>query len=87
MKTFCLSFNEATWRNVPACVQISASQCNVSLAGAADEHGCVMLRVRAHRRGLMSEPVKACSRFGEELLPLFDLKSSPELGSGASESR
>lgn len=64
-KTFLLSFNEARWRDVPACVQISSSECNVTLAAAVDEHGCMLLRVRAHRRGLMSEPVEACSSFGE----------------------
>lgn len=74
MKTFCLSFREAAWRDVPACVQISSSQCNVTLAEAADEYGCMTLRVRAHRRGLTSEPVEACSRFGEELLPRRDPK-------------
>lgn len=69
MKMFCLSFDEARWRNVPACVQMSARQCNVTLAGAADQQGCMMLRVHAVRRGLKSEPVEACSSFGEELLP------------------
>lgn len=80
---FCLSFNEAEWRNVTSCVQISTRQCNVTLAGAADEYGCMMLRVHANRRGLKSEPVEACSSFGEELLPWFDPKDSP----GASESQ
>lgn len=64
-KTFCLRSDEARWRDVPACVQISTNECNVTLAAPADKQSCMLLRVRAHRRGLMSEPVEACSRFGE----------------------
>uniref|UniRef100_H3BZI4 Uncharacterized protein n=1 Tax=Tetraodon nigroviridis TaxID=99883 RepID=H3BZI4_TETNG len=68
-------FGNDTWTNVPACVQISSSQCNVSRAGGADEHGCMMLRVRADRRGLRSEPVEACSRLGDLCTPSFQLSA------------
>lgn len=61
-----LSFHERAWTDVPGCVRISSSECNVTSAGAGDPHGCTLLRVRAVRRGLASEPVQACSKFGEQ---------------------
>lgn len=69
--------DKARWRDVPACVQISSNECKVTLAAAADEQGCMMLRVRAHRRGLMSEPVEACSRFGSVCTPEIRLSAQP----------
>lgn len=57
------------WRDVPACIGISSTKCNVTLAEAVDEHGCMRLRVRAKRRGLKSEAVQACSQHGEEPEP------------------
>lgn len=66
MEMFRLRFNEGLWTNVPNCIQISSSECNVTLIDAADEHGCMMLRVQAVRRGLMSEPVQACSKLGKD---------------------
>lgn len=72
------------WRDVPPCVGISSTKCNVTLAEAVDEHGCMRLRVRAKRRGQKSEAVQACSQRGEEPEPggcVFALSHQSTLGS------
>ncbi|XP_068581247.1 interferon gamma receptor 2 [Cebidichthys violaceus] len=67
------SFDSDVWTNVPACGNISLNSCNVSSTKAKDEHGCVMLRVQAERRGVTSTPVKACSKHGDSCSPDFSL--------------
>ncbi|NP_001347695.1 interferon gamma receptor 2 precursor [Takifugu rubripes] len=71
------SFHESGWTDVPDCVQISSSQCNVTSAGGADQHGCTLLRVQAVRRGLTSEPAQACSKFGDPCTPEVRLSARP----------
>lgn len=68
MEMFGLRFNDALWTNVPNCIQISSSECNLTLVEVTNDHGCMMLRVQAVQRGLMSEPVQACSKLGKDRL-------------------
>ncbi|XP_070832256.1 interferon gamma receptor 2 [Chaetodon trifascialis] len=77
--TFTVQYSrfDTKWINVPACVQIPSHSCDVLFTKAMDEHGCVMLRVRAERRGLSSAPVKACSGHGDLCTPEFNLTARP----------
>lgn len=63
---FVLSFDSKEWKNVSACFRTSSTSCNVTSSIVESEYGCVMLRVRAERHGLKSQPVQACSRQGKK---------------------
>ncbi|XP_074514447.1 interferon gamma receptor 2 isoform X1 [Sebastes fasciatus] len=67
------SFDSGVWTNVPACVCISSNSCDVISTKSKHEQGCILLRVRAERRGLRSTPVRACSRHGDSCTPDFSL--------------
>ncbi|XP_060944234.1 uncharacterized protein LOC133021412 isoform X2 [Limanda limanda] len=71
------SFDNIVWEDVPACTQTSFHSCNVTITRDESERGCVMLRVQAERHGLTSEPVKACSRFGDSCSPEVRLVARP----------
>ncbi|KAL6101073.1 uncharacterized protein ACO6RY_08082 [Pungitius sinensis] len=72
------SSDEKVWKSVPACANISSNSCNVISTKAEGEHGCVMLHVRAERRGLTSTPVRACSQHGDSCSPDFRLTAGPD---------
>ncbi|XP_068185276.1 uncharacterized protein [Antennarius striatus] len=65
------------WVDVPSCVQIPDRKCDVVSTRGEDEHDCVMLRVRAERRGLRSVPAEACSRHGDRCTPDVSLTARP----------
>ncbi|XP_068602122.1 uncharacterized protein [Brachionichthys hirsutus] len=71
------SFDSNVWTDVPSCVRTPASECDVASTQSGAEHGCVMLRVRAERRGLTSVPVEACSRHGGGCTPEVSLTARP----------
>ncbi|XP_069010521.1 interferon gamma receptor 2 [Embiotoca jacksoni] len=71
------SSNVKKWSDVPGCGRTSNTSCDFADAAATAEHGCVMLRVRAVRRGVASEEVAACSRHGDSCSPEFSLKAWP----------
>ncbi|XP_076602894.1 interferon gamma receptor 2 isoform X2 [Chaetodon auriga] len=77
--TFTVQYSrfDTEWINVAACVQTPSHSCDVSFTKAMDEHGCVMLRVLAERRGLSSAPVEACSGHGDSCTPEFRLTAQP----------
>ncbi|KAM6955758.1 interferon gamma receptor 2 [Lycodopsis pacificus] len=75
------SFDSHVWTDVPACVHISLNSCPVISTKEKGEHGCVMLRVQAERRGLTSTPVKACSKHGDSCTPDFSLTAGARPGS------
>ncbi|XP_062258587.1 interferon gamma receptor 2 isoform X1 [Platichthys flesus] len=72
-----LSFDNIVWKDVPACTQTSFHSCNVTITRDESEHGCVMLRVQAERNRLTSEPVQACSRYGDSCSPEVRLVARP----------
>lgn len=65
MRCVVRSFDGGTWTNVPACVKMPSTQCDVSATAAKAVQGCVQLRVRAERSGLRSKHIEACSQYGE----------------------
>lgn len=65
------------WRDVPACTNTSSTSCDVTEVAAGGRHGCVMLQVRAERRGLNSEPVQACSLQENSCSPNVSLSARP----------
>ncbi|KAM6978353.1 interferon gamma receptor 2 [Tautogolabrus adspersus] len=71
------SFHSSKWTDVPACVHTISTSCDVALKAAENEHGCVMLRVYAERRGLTSTPVQACSSHGDSCTPEVSLSARP----------
>ncbi|KAK9538151.1 hypothetical protein VZT92_005704 [Zoarces viviparus] len=75
------SFDSDVWTDVPACVHISSNSCPVISTKEKGEHGCVMLRVQAERRGLTSTPVQACSKHGDSCTPDFRLTAGARPGS------
>ncbi|XP_030613561.1 interferon gamma receptor 2 [Archocentrus centrarchus] len=77
-------FESSKWEMLSHCVNTSASVCDVravtqTLRGEPPESNCVMLRVRAERKALKSEPVEACSRNGSLCTPAFSLSAVPGL--------
>lgn len=75
--TYTVEYSSNMWKSVPACANISSNSCNVSSTKAESESGCVLLRVRAERRGLTSTPVEACSRHGDSCSPDVRLTAGP----------
>lgn len=61
-----LSFDNRVWKNVPDCVHTSANSCDVTSTKAESTDDCIMLRVQAERRGLISRAVEACSKHGKK---------------------
>ncbi|XP_024657372.1 interferon gamma receptor 2 isoform X1 [Maylandia zebra] len=75
-------FNSDKWEALPACIQTPFHSCNISAIGPRDtndspENSCVTLRVRAERRGLRSEGVNACSRYGDVCTPPLSILTRP----------
>ncbi|CAI5656976.1 unnamed protein product [Oreochromis niloticus] len=75
-------FNSDKWEALPACIQTPLHSCNISAIGPSDtndspENSCVTLRVQAERRGLRSEGVNACSRYGDVCTPPFSILPQP----------
>uniref|UniRef100_A0AAZ1WYA8 Interferon/interleukin receptor domain-containing protein n=1 Tax=Oreochromis aureus TaxID=47969 RepID=A0AAZ1WYA8_OREAU len=75
-------FNSDKWEALPACIQTPLHSCNISAIGPSDtndspENSCVTLRVQAERRGLRSEGVNACSRYGDVCTPPFSILTRP----------
>lgn len=73
------TITEKVWSDLPQCVRITASVCNVSVLIREADHGCVGLRVRAQRGRLRSEATEACSVSEDRCTPWLDL--SPAEGS------
>ncbi|XP_051258952.1 interferon gamma receptor 2 [Dicentrarchus labrax] len=73
----CIGDN--SWSNVPACVRIPSTTCNVTFTKAKGDHGCVRLRVRAESRGLKSSLEEACSQPVDSCSP--DVKMTAQPGS------
>ncbi|XP_020487634.2 interferon gamma receptor 2 isoform X1 [Labrus bergylta] len=71
------SFHSDEWTDVPICVHTASTSCDVALTAAENEHGCVMLRVQAERRGLKSTPVQACSSQSDSCTPEVSLSGRP----------
>ncbi|XP_060909569.1 interferon gamma receptor 2 isoform X2 [Labrus mixtus] len=71
------SFHGGKWTDVPICVHMASTSCDVALTAAENEHGCVMLRVQAERRGLKSTPVQACSSQSDSCTPEVSLSARP----------
>ncbi|XP_036966525.1 interferon gamma receptor 2 [Acanthopagrus latus] len=71
------SFDSEKWMDVPACVNISSSSCDVTSLKAVDELGCVKLHIQAERRGLRSRPVEACSNHTDSCTPEVVLTAQP----------
>ncbi|XP_073329407.1 interferon gamma receptor 2 [Pagrus major] len=71
------SFDSNEWINVPACVKISSTSCDVTSLKAVDALGCVKLHIHAQRRGLKSSLVKACSSHGDSCTPEVNLTARP----------
>nr|XP_046259878.1 uncharacterized protein LOC124066979 isoform X2 [Scatophagus argus] len=65
------------WTDVPTCLRISANRCDVHVIKDKSMFGCVMLRVRAERRGLNSVRVEACSTHGDSCIPQVSLTARP----------
>ncbi|KAM8855737.1 interferon gamma receptor 2 isoform 2-T2 [Spinachia spinachia] len=76
--TYTVEYSSDVWKSVQACANISSNSCDVISTNAAGEHQCVILRVRAERRGLTSTPVKACSPHGNLCSPDFRLTAGPD---------
>ncbi|XP_035532404.1 interferon gamma receptor 2 [Morone saxatilis] len=71
------SSRENSWSNVPACVQIPSTTCNVRFTKAKGEHGCVRLGVRAESRGLESSLEEACSQHVDSCSPAVRMTAQP----------
>lgn len=75
-------FNSDKWEALPACIRTPFHSCNISAIGPRDtndlpENSCVTLRVQAERRGLRSEGVNACSRYGDVCTPPLSILTRP----------
>ncbi|XP_041662193.1 interferon gamma receptor 2 [Cheilinus undulatus] len=70
-------YHADVWRDVPSCVHISSTSCDVTVTSVESRNGCVRLRVRAERRGLNSPPVEACSLHGDSCTPAVSLTARP----------
>uniref|UniRef100_A0A3Q4I2X6 Fibronectin type-III domain-containing protein n=1 Tax=Neolamprologus brichardi TaxID=32507 RepID=A0A3Q4I2X6_NEOBR len=75
-------FNSDEWEALPACIQTHFHSCNISAIGPRvtndlPENSCVTLRVQAERRGLKSEGVNACSRYGDVCTPPLSILTRP----------
>lgn len=74
-----LRYNSRLWEDVSSCARTKLTSCNVTAVQQGAEHGCVQLRVRAHKRGVTSDPVEACSTQASSCSVAFNLTARPGL--------